>query len=50
MTIDDVLDMASVLAGINGMASGKLYWTVIVIRFPGVLHGAGEAGQLPPEV
>jgi hypothetical protein len=39
-----------VCAGTNGTVKGKLYCTVTVTRFPGLLQGLGEAGQGDPEV
>jgi len=43
----DVLDSTNVWAGTNGTDKGKLYCTVTLIRFPGLLQTA-EQGD--PEV
>lgn len=48
MIIAEVLVIGIVAAGMNGIDKGKVYPTVTVTRFPGLLQGAGEAGQVDP--
>ena len=48
--IAEWLVIGMVTAGMNGIDKGKLYVTVTVTRFPGLLQGAGEVGQVDPLV
>ena len=50
MIIAEVLVIGMLAAGMNGIVKGKLYVTVTVTWFPGLLQGAGEAGQFEPPV
>jgi len=50
MIMAEVLDIAYVNFGAKGSVSGKLYCTVTVTKFPGLLHGFGEPGHVEPDV
>jgi hypothetical protein len=42
MIIEELLDIANVFAGTNGTVKGKLYLTVTVTMFPGLLQIGGQ--------